>query len=102
MPIHEPLVMIPGLMADARLFLPQMVQLGAERAVHVALATRGDTVEQMSEAIVAGLPPRFALLGHGLGGDIALEIIRRALWASDRGDARGNSTDCDCRCALAR
>ena len=77
MPMHEPLVMIPGLMADARLFLPQMVQLGAERAVHVALATRGDTVEQMSEAIVAGLPPRFALLGHGLGGDIALEIIRR-------------------------
>ena len=77
MPMHEPLVMIPGLMADARLFLPQMAQLGAERAVHVALATRGDTVEQMSEAIVAGLPPRFALLGHGLGGDIALEIIRR-------------------------
>lgn len=77
MPMHEPLVMIPGLMADARLFLPQMVQLGAERAVHVALATRGDTVEQMSEAIVAGLPPRFALLGHGLGGDIALDIIRR-------------------------
>ena len=77
MPIHEPVVMIPGLMADARLFLPQMVQLGSERAVHLALATRGETVEQMSEAILAGLPPHFALLGHGLGGDIALDIIRR-------------------------
>ncbi len=77
MTLQEPLVIIPGLMADARLFLPQMVQLGADRAIQVALATKGDTVEQMSEIIVAGLPARFALLGHGLGGDIALDIIRR-------------------------
>lgn len=77
MPLQEPLVIIPGLMADARLFLPQMVQLGADRPIHVALATKGETVEQMSEDILAGLPPRFALLGHGLGGDVALDLIRR-------------------------
>lgn len=75
--MHEPLVMIPGLMADARLFLPQMVRLGAERACQVCIAAKGDTVEQMSEAIMTGLPPKFALIGHGLGGDIALDIIRR-------------------------
>ena len=73
----EPLVMIPGLMADARLFLPQMVRLGSYRACHVCIAAKGDTVEQMSEAMLPGLPEKFALLGHGLGGDIALEIIRR-------------------------
>ena len=73
----DPLVMIPGLMADARLFLPQIVQLGMGRAVHIALPTTGDTVEAMSEAILAGLPQKFALLGHGLGGDVALDIIRR-------------------------
>lgn len=77
MPPREPLVLIPGLMADARLFLPQLVQLGADRAMQVALATSGETVEQMSEAILPGLPEKFALLGHGLGGDIALDIIRR-------------------------
>ncbi|MGV8954208.1 MAG: alpha/beta fold hydrolase [Cypionkella sp.] len=77
MVLQEPLVIIPGLMADARLFLPQMVQLGGDRPIQIALATKGDTVEAMSETIVAGLPPRFALLGHGLGGDIALDIIRR-------------------------
>jgi pimeloyl-ACP methyl ester carboxylesterase len=76
--MHEPLVMIPGLMADARLFLPQMVRLGADRACQVCIAAKGDTVEQMSEAMIAGLPPKFALMGHGLGGDIALDIIRRA------------------------
>lgn len=73
----EPLVLIPGLMADARLFLPQLVQLGVRRAVQVCLPTRGDTVEQMAEVMLPGLPDRFALLGHGLGGDVALELIRR-------------------------
>jgi len=75
--MQEPLVMIPGLMADARLFLPQMVRLGTERACHICIAARGDTVEQMSELMMAGLPAKFALMGHGLGGDIALDIIRR-------------------------
>lgn len=77
MPHPEPLVLIPGLMADARLFLPQMVRLGAERAMQVVLPTKGETVEQMSEAMLPGLPEKFALLGHGLGGDIALDLIRR-------------------------
>lgn len=75
--MNEPLVLIPGLMADARLFLPQLVQLGVRRAVQVCLPTRGDTVEQMAEVMLPGLPDRFALLGHGLGGDVALELIRR-------------------------
>ncbi|MES2434245.1 MAG: alpha/beta hydrolase [Pseudomonadota bacterium] len=78
MPHREPLVLIPGLMADARLFLPQIVQLGAARAMQVVLPTKGETVEQMSEAILPSLPEKFALLGHGLGGDIALDLIRRA------------------------
>lgn len=73
----EPLVMIPGFMADARLFLPQIVQLGIGRAIHIALATKDDTVEQMAQTILADLPEKFAILGHGLGGDVALEIIRR-------------------------
>jgi pimeloyl-ACP methyl ester carboxylesterase len=75
--MNDPLVLIPGLMADARLFLPQMVRLGADRAMLVVLPTRGETVEQMSETILPALPPKFALLGHGLGGDIALDLIRR-------------------------
>ena len=76
--MHEPLVIIPGMMADARLFLPQMVRLGADRPCQVCIAAQGETVEKMSEVLMAGLPPKFALLGHGLGGDVALDIIRRA------------------------
>lgn len=73
----EPVVFIPGLMADARLFLPQMVRLGAARPTHVLLPTMADTVEQMSDLALPGLPAKFALVGHGLGGDLALDIIRR-------------------------
>lgn len=73
----EPLVIIPGFMADARMFMPQIVRLGQARAVHLVLATKGETVEAMAEAMLAGLPPSFALMGQGLGGDIALELIRR-------------------------
>jgi pimeloyl-ACP methyl ester carboxylesterase len=75
--MNEPLVMIPGLMADARLFLPQMVALGAARQMQICLPVKGETVEQISEAMLAGLPARFALLGHGLGGDVALDLVRR-------------------------
>ena len=64
-------------MADARLFLPQLVRLGGQFACHIALPTTGETVEQMSEAMLPGLPAKFAVVGQGLGGDVALDLIRR-------------------------
>lgn len=87
----EPVVMIPGLMADARLFLPQMVGLGARYSFQVALPVGGQTVEDISSLMVPQLPQKFALVGHGLGGAVALDIIRRvpervtrvALFATD-------------------
>ena len=75
--MNEPLLLIPGLLCDARIFLPQIVHLGARQPLHIALPAKGETVEQMSEAILASAPPRFALIGHGLGGDVALDILRR-------------------------
>lgn len=74
----DPLVVLPGFMADARGFMPQIVDLGADRPVTVILPNSAETVEQMSLAALPALPPRFALLGHGLGGDVALDILRRA------------------------
>lgn len=73
----EPLLFIPGLMCDARIFLPQIVHLGARHPVHIALPVPGETVEQMSEAILATAPPKFVPIGHGLGGDVVLDLLRR-------------------------
>ena len=75
--MSEVLVFIPGLMADARLFLPQIVRLGAEHACQILLPTRGETVEQMSVALLPSLPESFVLIGQGLGGDVALDTVRR-------------------------
>jgi pimeloyl-ACP methyl ester carboxylesterase len=74
----DPLVILPGFLADARGFMPQIVDLGADRPLTLILPNTAETVEQMSLAALPGLPPRFALLGHGLGGDVALDILRRA------------------------
>lgn len=73
----DPILWIPGFMQDARLFLPQIVALGAGRTMQVALATEHDTVEALSVEILSHAPEKFVLVGQGLGGDIALDILRR-------------------------
>ena len=73
----DPIVFVPGLMQDARVFLPQMVELGTRHAAHVFVPD-GDVVEKLAESLLQHAPPRFVLVGHGLGGVIGLEILRRA------------------------
>jgi pimeloyl-ACP methyl ester carboxylesterase len=73
---NEPLVLIPGFMADARSFMPQIARLGADRPVILLTPGLGDTLEKIAASIAPHLPPRFSLVAHGLGGNIAIEILR--------------------------
>lgn len=73
----EPLVLIPGFMADARSFMPQLARLGADRQVILLGPGLGDSVEKIVAEHAAHLPPRFAVVAHGLGGNIAIEILRK-------------------------
>ena len=75
--MREPLVFLPGAMVDARLFLPQIVILGPKWSAQVILPVQGDTVEEMSAHVLEQAPARFALVGHGLGGAVALDVLRR-------------------------
>ncbi len=74
----EPLVFLPGLMCDARLFQAQITALSRERAAMVAPITGGERLEEIASGLLDQLPHRFALCGFGLGGGVALEIVRRA------------------------
>lgn len=74
----EPLVLLPGLMCDARLFQPQIAGLSQARAVTIAPISMGERVEEIASALLDVLPHRFALAGFSMGGVVALEIIRRA------------------------
>ncbi len=78
--MSEPLILLPGLACDARVFFHQIVSLSLTRPVMV-VPLQGTLVEEMSQAVLAQAPARFALAGLGLGGTVALDVIRRA---SDR------------------
>ncbi|MEJ6401339.1 alpha/beta fold hydrolase [Yoonia sp. 2307UL14-13] len=74
----ETLVMIPPLMCDARIFDHQIKALGNEHAVMFAPVTRGERMEEVASQILTWAPSKFALAGMGLGGMVAMEILRRA------------------------
>lgn len=74
----EPLVLLPGLMCDARLFGPQIAELSADTAVMVAPITQGERIEEIASGLLDQLPARFALAGLSMGGIVAMEILRRA------------------------
>ena len=74
----EPLLLLPGMMCDARLFAPQIAALSHARPVMVAPFGPHDTVAAIAAAILENAPPRFALAGLSMGGIIAMELFRQA------------------------
>ncbi|MFY2824691.1 alpha/beta fold hydrolase [Ruegeria sp. MALMAid1280] len=74
----EPLVLLPEMMCDARIFEPQINCLSRQRAVMVAPVSLGERIEEIASVLLDQLPHRFALGGLGMGGVVALELIRRA------------------------
>jgi pimeloyl-ACP methyl ester carboxylesterase len=75
--VTEPMILLPGLASDARVFFHQIVSLSLTRPVTV-MPLRGALVEEMSQAVLAQAPARFAIGGVGLGGTVALDVVRRA------------------------
>lgn len=73
----EPLVLLPAMMCDARLYAPQIAALGRDYPVMVA-PLLGERVEDMAAAILTAAPRRFALAGSDLGAMVAMDILRRA------------------------
>jgi pimeloyl-ACP methyl ester carboxylesterase len=71
-----PLLLIPGMMCDARMWGDVPLRLGVP--VQHALPTAGETVQSMAAAILHDAPARFALAGLSMGGIIAMEILRQA------------------------
>lgn len=74
----EPIVFLPEMMCDARLFGPQLAELSHKHAVMVAPITGGERVEEIASNLLDQMPKRFALAGCGMGGAVAIEVVRRA------------------------
>lgn len=76
--MSEPLILVPGMMSDARVFMPQIVELTKTRSVQIASVAQADTIRDMAADILSSAPRQFALAGHSMGGVVAMEVLRQA------------------------
>lgn len=74
---RTPLLLLPGLLCDARLWRDVVDGVSDLAAPQVADLTRDDSLGAMAERALADAPPRFALAGLSMGGYVAFEILRR-------------------------
>jgi pimeloyl-ACP methyl ester carboxylesterase len=76
--MSEPIVFLPGLFCDARVFSAQLAALGRDFPVMVAPTAVRDRVEGVASDLMMSMPPKFTLVGQGYGGVVAMEMLRRA------------------------
>ena len=77
--MHAPLILLPGLKSDHRVWQPQIDDLGGRCKIIVpTTALDARSIVGMAEAVLASAPPRFALAGCSMGGYVALQIVRLA------------------------
>ena len=73
-----PVVLLPGMMCDARLFGPQIDALADQRPVQVLPIDGAATMTELARLALAAAPERFALVGLSMGGIVAMEMVRLA------------------------
>jgi pimeloyl-ACP methyl ester carboxylesterase len=81
--LMTPLVLIPGMMCDARMWggLPAALH---PRPVGHALPVGAETMSALARSVLDDAPPRFAIAGLSMGGIVAMEVLRQAPDRVDR------------------
>ncbi|WP_299661713.1 alpha/beta fold hydrolase [uncultured Ruegeria sp.] len=72
-----PLIFLPGMMCDARLFGPQIDALSNKMPIMTFPLDQHDSVEAMAADILRNAPPSFAMAGLSMGGIVAMEVLRQ-------------------------
>ncbi len=73
----SPIVFLPGLVCDATVWADQRQLTNAANCLIGDYGTL-DSLPAMAALILSQAPSRFTLIGHSMGGRIALEIMRQA------------------------
>lgn len=71
-------VLIPSQLQNAETWAPQIAALGDDYDFRVADNTRDDTIAGIASRLRADSAPTFDLIAHGMGGFVALEVMRQA------------------------
>ena len=66
--------MVPGMMCDERIFSPQIEELSKNLEVTVADISNFSSVRELASDVLKKAPKFFSLLGHSMGGIVAMEI----------------------------
>ena len=77
MPERIPLVLLPGLLCDERLWRDQARDLGDIADATIPDLTLDDTVSAMAKRVLDAAPERFALAALSMGGYVAFEMLRQ-------------------------
>ncbi len=72
----EPLVILPGLLCDSRMFQSQLAVFGG--CAIDGFYGGADRIGAMVDHALARMPGRCALFGHSMGARVAIELYRRA------------------------
>ncbi|MEP2530424.1 alpha/beta hydrolase [Shimia sp.] len=73
-----PLVLLPGMMCDARLFAPQVAAFSGRRTIVCAPISEHAGIAEIAADTLRNAPEMFALAGLSMGGIVAMEILRQA------------------------
>ena len=73
-----PLLLLPGLLCDDRLWRDQAAALADVAQIGIADLTQDADLDAMARRALAAAPPRFALAGLSMGGYVAFAILRLA------------------------
>ncbi|MDC0075397.1 alpha/beta hydrolase [Candidatus Thioglobus sp.] len=68
------LLMVPGMMCDERIFSPQIEELSKNLEVTIADISNFSSVRELALDVLKKAPKKFSLLGHSMGGIVAMEI----------------------------
>lgn len=73
-----PIVFVPGLLCDQRLWRDQSAALADVATSTIADVTLDDSVAGMASRLLSSAPPRFTLIALSMGGYVAFEVLRQA------------------------
>ncbi|WP_282281624.1 alpha/beta fold hydrolase [Pseudomonas sp. PS02302] len=73
-----PLILLPGLLCDQRLWATQAADLADTCPVSIPDLTREVGIAALARRVLAEAPPRFVLGALSMGGYVAFEILRQA------------------------
>ena len=74
----QTLVLIPGLLSDARVWQPVADACSGEMDIYHADATRGTSISALAETVLNETQGSLIAVGHSMGGRIALDIAHIA------------------------